>query len=98
MAYIERGCSDTRHWMDEWFYHVHEIVIGLFTKYLHRVWTLYRVAHDGLDVGLIRRTWEALLDVGEHARSGHQCRIRGDVSEPVQTGAEVRVCGRHLPF
>ena len=87
MAHVERGCSDARHWMDERFDHVHEVVVGLLPKYLHRVWTLDRVVHDGSDVRLVRNAWEALLDVCEHPRGGHQCRIRGDVSEPVQTGA-----------
>jgi hypothetical protein len=46
-------------------------VVALLPQHLHCVWTLDGVVHNGLDVRLIRRTREALLNVREYARGGH---------------------------
>ena len=76
---------------------MYKVVVGLFTEYLHRVGALIGVVHNGCDVGWVWRAWEPLLDMCEHTRGGHKRRIRRDVSQSVQTGAEVRLCGCH-PF
>ena len=74
---------------------MYKVVVTLFTEYLHRVGALIGVVHNGCDVGRVWRAWESPLDMCEHARGGHKCRIRRDVPESVQPCAEVRVCGRH---
>ena len=98
MAHVERRRLDPCRRVDQRFYHVNKVVVTLFTEYLHRVGALIGVVHNGCDVWLVWRAWESLLDMCEYARGGHKRRIGRDVSEPVQTGAEVRVCGRHYAF